>query len=160
MVKIKRKWGRQFSRGWNKITKRYTCAWRSPVAKKERKKTFVPKMYTYPYFAIQYIKYAPLEKYKISRKDDVLLLFKKLIVKNLACITGVFWAGELKLLVYIGIVVAPILDFMTEEHWGIDLSSLIFCNHCCIVFDTWNRKILFSFNRCCLLPVHGYAFYG
>ena len=88
------------------------------MAKTERKKTFVPKMYTYPYFAIQYIKYAPLEKYKISRKDDVLLLFKKLIVKNLACITGVFWAGELKLLVYIGIVVAAILDFMTEEHWG------------------------------------------
>ena len=88
------------------------------MAKKERKKTFVPKMYTYPYLAIQYIKYAPLEKYKISRKDDVLLLFKKLIVKTLACITGVFWAGELKLLVYIRIVVAAILDFMTEEHWG------------------------------------------
>ena len=88
------------------------------MAKKERKKTFVPKMYTNPYFAIQYIKYAPLEKYKISRKHDVLLLFKKLIVKNLACITGVFRAGELKLLVYIGIVVAAILDFMTEEHWG------------------------------------------
>ena len=67
---------------------------------------------------LQYIKYAPLEKYKISRKHDVLLLFKKLIVKNIACITGVFWAGELKMLVYIKIVVAAILDFMTEEHWG------------------------------------------
>ena len=67
---------------------------------------------------LQYIKYAPLEKYKISCKHDLLLLFKKLIVKNIACITGVFWAGELKLLVYVGIVVAYILDLMTEEHWG------------------------------------------
>ena len=79
---------------------------------------FVLKIYTYSYFAIQYIKYTPLEKYKISRKHDVLLLFKKLIVKNIACITGVFWAGELKLLVYVGIFEAAILDFVTEEHWG------------------------------------------
>ena len=48
----------------------------------------------------------------------MLLLFKKLIVKNIACSAGVFWAGELKLLVYVGIVEAAILDFMTEEHWG------------------------------------------
>ena len=88
------------------------------MAKKERKKTFVLKIYAYSYFAIQYVKYAPLEKYKISREHEVLLLFKKLIVKNIACITGVFWAGELKLLVYVGIVVAYILDLMTEEHWG------------------------------------------
>ena len=88
------------------------------MAKKERKKTFVLKIYAYSYFAIQYVKYAPLEKYKISRKHDVLLLFKKLIVKNIACSAGVFWAGELKLLVYVGIVEDAILDFMTGEHRG------------------------------------------
>ena len=88
------------------------------MAKKERKKTFVLKIYAYSYFAIQYVKYAPLEKYKISRKHDVLLLFKKLIVKNIACSAGVFWVGELKLLVYVGIVEDAILDFMTGEHRG------------------------------------------
>ena len=57
----------------------------------------------------------------ISRKHDVLSLFKKLIVKNIACRAGVFWVGELKLLVFVGIVEAAILGFMTEqteEHWG------------------------------------------
>ena len=88
------------------------------MAKKERKKTFVLKICAHSSFAIQYVKYAPFEKYKISRKHDVLSLFKKLIVKNIACSAGVFWAGELKLLVYVGIVEAAILDFMTEEHWG------------------------------------------
>ena len=93
------------------------------MAKTERKKTFVLKIYAYSYFAIQYVKYAPLEKYKISRKHDVLLLFKKLIVKNIACSAGVFfffWGGgsELKLLVYVGIVEDAILDFMTGEHRG------------------------------------------
>ena len=88
------------------------------MAKKERKKTFVLKIYAHSSFAIQYVKYAPFEKYKISGKHDVLSLFKKLIVKNIACSAGVFWAGELKLLVYVGIVEAAILDFMTEEHWG------------------------------------------
>ena len=88
------------------------------MAKKERKKTFVIKIHVDSYFAIQYVKHAPLEKYKISRKHDVLLLFKKLIVKNIACSAGVFWVGELKLLVYVGTVEAAILDFMTEEHWG------------------------------------------
>ena len=68
--------------------------------------------------AIQYVKYASFEKYKISRKHDVPSLFKKLIVKNIACSAGVFWVGELKLLVFVGIVEAAILDFMTEEHWG------------------------------------------
>ena len=49
----------------------------------------------------------------------MLSLFKKLIqVQNIACSACVFWAGELKLLVFVGIVVADILDFMTEEHWG------------------------------------------
>ena len=74
------------------------------MAKKERKKTFVLKIYAHSSFAIQYVKYAPFEKYKISRKHDVLSLFKKLIVKNIACSAGVFWAGELKLFVYVGIV--------------------------------------------------------
>ena len=36
----------------------------------------------------------------------------------MACSAGVFWAGELTLLVHLGIVVAAILDFTTEEHWG------------------------------------------
>ena len=88
------------------------------MAKKERKKTFVLKIYAHSSFAIQYVKYAPFEKYKISRKHDVLSLFKKLIVENIACSAGVFWAGELKLLVYVGIDEAAILDFMTEEHLG------------------------------------------
>ena len=69
------------------------------MAKKERKKTFVLKIYAYSYFAIQYVKYASFEKYKISRKHDVPSLFKKLIVKNIACSAGLFWVGELKLLV-------------------------------------------------------------
>ena len=69
------------------------------MAKKERKKTFVLKIYANSYFAIQYVKYASFEKYKISRKHDVPSLFKKLIVKNIACSAGVFWVGELKLLV-------------------------------------------------------------
>ena len=88
------------------------------MAKTKRKKTFVLEIYAYSYFAIQYVKYAAYEKYKISRKHDVLSLFKKLIVKNIACSAGVFWVGELKLLVYVGIVEAAVLDFMTEEHWG------------------------------------------
>ena len=48
----------------------------------------------------------------------MLSLFKKLIqFQNIECRAGVFWAGKLKLLVYVGIVVAAILDFTTEEHW-------------------------------------------
>ena len=80
------------------------------MAQKERKKTFEIKIYAYSYFAIQYVKYAPLEKYKISRKHDVLSLFKKLIVKKIACSAGVFWAGELKLLVHVGIVEAATVE--------------------------------------------------
>ena len=36
---------------------------------------------------------------------------------TIACSAGVFNGGR-KLLVYVGILVAAIFDFMTEEDWG------------------------------------------
>ena len=89
------------------------------MAKRGRKKSFALKILGVFLFFNTIYQICTL-RYKISRRHDVLSLFKKLIVKNIACSSGLFWAGELKLLVYydVGIVVAAILDFMTEEHWG------------------------------------------
>ena len=118
MVKIKRIWDRQFSRGRNDIKKDTHAHEDVQLPKRKEKRPLYSKFLHIPILQYNMLNMHLLKKYKISRKHDVLSLFKKLIVKNITCSAGVFWAGELKLLVYVGIVVAAILDFMTEEHWG------------------------------------------